>query len=390
MIPVKSAPHRLRYPFGMTIAPPSANRIRLFLAGDVMLGRGIDQILPQPSDPVLYEGYMRSAKGYVDLAERHCGKIPAPVAADYVWGDLLSDLADRGCDARLLNLETAVTTASHPAPKGIHYRMHPGNIAALQALQPDACILANNHVLDWGREGLLETLQTLSRAGLAQVGAGETIEQAEAPLVIPLPNGQRLLLLAFGRWDSGVPDSWAAGPLMPGVAVMPDRAEDTAEVVRDRIDPVRRPGDILVVSLHWGGNWGYDIAPEDRALAHALIDEAGADVVFGHSSHHPKAVELHDGKLILYGCGDLINDYEGIGGHDGYRPALALACIADLNPADGTLVALSMIPYRIHAFRLQRAGDEDARWLAGRMNRECGRFDGAVTLAPDGTLSLSS
>lgn len=354
-----------------------------------MLGRGIDQILPHPSDPALFEGYMRSAQGYVDLAERHCGPIPAPVTADYVWGDLLADLADRGCDARLINLETAITTASHPAPKGINYRMHPGNIAALQALRPDGCVLANNHVLDWGREGLLETLQTLSEAGLAQAGAGETVEQAQAPLILPLAGERRLLLLAYARRDSGVAPGWAAGPLLPGIAVLPDSRDEVIADIRARIDPLRRPGDILVVSLHWGGNWGYDIAAEDRALAHALIGEAGADIVFGHSSHHPKAVELHKGKLILYGCGDLINDYEGIGGHEDFRPGLALAYIADLDPADGTLIALSMIPYRIRAFRLQRAGGEDAQWLAERMNRECARFGGTVTQAPDGTLTLS-
>lgn len=373
----------------MTEPSSKRDRIRLFLAGDAMLGRGIDQILPHPCDPVLYEGYMRSAKAYVELAERHCGRIPAPVAPGYIWGDLLADLDRLHCDARLINLETAITGSGRPAPKGIHYRMHPDNIAALAALRPDGCVLANNHVLDWGREGLLDTLQTLDAAGLARAGAGETDDQAGAPLAIPLPHGGRLLLLAFARGDSGVPNDWAAGPLSPGIALLPDSPEATIAEIRARIDPARRAGDILVISLHWGGNWGYDIAPPDRALAHALIDGAGADIVFGHSSHHPRAAEVHAGRLILYGCGDLINDYEGIGGHGAYRGDLSLAYIADLDPADGNLMALSMIPYRIRAFRLQRANDEETGWLADRMDRECGRFGASVRPAPDGSLSFT-
>lgn len=74
---------------------------------------------------------------------------------------------------------------------------------------------------------------------------------------------------------------------------------------------VRRPGDRVVLSLHWCGNWGYEIAREHRDFAHAVIDEAGIDLLHGHSSHHPMGIELYHGKAILYGCGDFLNDYEG-------------------------------------------------------------------------------
>jgi poly-gamma-glutamate synthesis protein (capsule biosynthesis protein) len=119
-----------------------------------------------------------------------------------------------------------------------------------------------------------------------------------------------------------------------------------------------------VVSLHWGGNWGFDIPSCQRDLAHALIDEAGVDVVVGHSSHHPKRVELHRGRLILYGCGDLVNDYEGIGGYESYRGDLALAFFPEIAPEDGSLVALDMVPYRRRRFRLERADGEATDWLA--------------------------
>jgi len=74
------------------------------------------------------------------------------------------------------------------------------------------------------------------------------------------------------------------------------------------VQAIKRPGNIVLVSIHWSGNWGHDIPHEQRALAHDLIRKAGVDLVHGHSSHHPKAIEVYRGKLIRYGCGDLIND----------------------------------------------------------------------------------
>jgi poly-gamma-glutamate capsule biosynthesis protein CapA/YwtB (metallophosphatase superfamily) len=126
-----------------------------FLSGDVMLGRGIDQVLPHPVPPQLHEPYVRSALGYVELAERVSGKLPRPVDFGYVWGDALEELRSRAPQARIVNLETAVTLAEDAWPgKGIHYRMHPRNVACLAAAGIDCCVLGNNHVLDWGQAGL--------------------------------------------------------------------------------------------------------------------------------------------------------------------------------------------------------------------------------------------
>ena len=137
--------------------------VRLFLGGDVMTGRGIDQILPTPSDPRLFENWITDARDYVRLAENASGPIPRNVPASYVWGDLLADLEALSPDLRIVNLETAVTRSDKPAPKGINYRMHPGNVGVLTAARLDACILANNHVMDWGRSGLAETRSWMDR-----------------------------------------------------------------------------------------------------------------------------------------------------------------------------------------------------------------------------------
>ena len=84
--------------------------LRLFLCGDVMTGRGIDQVLPHPVDPVLYESCIGDAREYVDLAERANGPIPRPVRFDYIWGDALDELQRVGVDLKIVNLETTITS----------------------------------------------------------------------------------------------------------------------------------------------------------------------------------------------------------------------------------------------------------------------------------------
>ena len=111
-----------------------AEAVRLFLCGDVMLGRGIDQILPHPSDPRLFEEYVHDASAYVAMAERRQGAMPRGVGFDYVWGDALAELEQRTPWLRLVNLETAVTTSDAPwSGKGIHYRMQPAHPPRLAA-----------------------------------------------------------------------------------------------------------------------------------------------------------------------------------------------------------------------------------------------------------------
>src|SRR5687768_7152168 len=105
----------------------------LFLCGDVMTGRGVDQLLACPSLPQLHEPFVRSALDYVRLAERAGGPMPRPVDAAYVWGVLPALCARQRPDVRIINLETSITTSDDAAPKEINYRMHPRNVAVLTA-----------------------------------------------------------------------------------------------------------------------------------------------------------------------------------------------------------------------------------------------------------------
>ncbi len=360
--------------------------VTLFLCGDVMLGRGVDQILAHPGDPELREDYVRDALDYVRLAESVNGPIPAPVAPSWPWGEALRVLEEAAPDARIVNLETSVTHRdTFEAGKAVHYRMHPANLPALAVARPDVCVLANNHVLDFGRPGLAETLDSLTRAGLRTAGAGRDADEAYAPAAVPVADGARVLVFALGARSSGIPHDWAATADLPGVAYVPELSPTAARAVVRHVQGAKRPGDLVVVSVHWGSNWGYRLPRDQIRFAHALVD-GGVDVVHGHSSHHPRAVEVYRERLILHGCGDFIDDYEGITGYEEYRDDLRLALLVSVAADTGRLTGLRMVPLRARRMRLEPAPEADRAWLRATLNRISGGVHMALT--PDGTLTL--
>jgi poly-gamma-glutamate capsule biosynthesis protein CapA/YwtB (metallophosphatase superfamily) len=374
---------------GASSVPVANGTVTIFLCGDVMLGRGVDQILPYPGDPSLRERQVRDARIYVELAESLNGIIPRPVDWAWPWGDALELLDAAQCHARIVNLETSVTASSDFAPgKGVHYRMNPANLPALTVARPDACVLANNHVLDFGRRGLLETLDVLSTAGLRIAGAGQSSADAEAAVVVPLPGSSgRLIIVAFGTPSSGIPLSWAAGSDRAGVNLLARFTDAQADQLCDRAGIVRQPGDVVIASAHWGSNWGYDIELDQVRFAHRLID-GGFDLVHGHSSHHPRPLEVYRGKLILYGCGDLIDDYEGIRGHEQYRGDLRLLYLVRVDQSSGRLLGLHLVPLQAGQLRLHRASAGDAEWLQRVLDTVCQPFGARIDLDADGILAL--
>nr|WP_307875331.1 CapA family protein [Frankia nepalensis] len=408
----------------------------LCLCGDVMLGRGVDQILAHPGDPRITEVCIEDARDYVTLAEHASGPIPRPVDDRWPWGDALAALADadtsaladtgvgvladtdtladheragrewghvalaahapgrRGAAVRVMNLETSVTRVDDFAPdKAVHYRMSPDNLGCLAAGRPDVCSLANNHVLDFGRRGLVDTLEALSAAGIAFAGAGRDAEEAWRPVTVPAGSRGRgrVLVLACAAPTSGVPPDWAATATRPGVALLAPPwqadADTQADAILSRVAAARRPGDVVVVSIHWGSNWGYDVDDDQIRLAHGLVD-GGVDVVHGHSSHHPRPVEIYRDSLVLYGCGDFIDDYEGITGHESYRDDLRPLYTVVVDASTGTLLDARLTLLRTRRLRLERAATGDAIWLAETLDRVSRPHATRVIRAPSGDLTL--
>jgi poly-gamma-glutamate synthesis protein (capsule biosynthesis protein) len=362
--------------------------VTLFLCGDVMTGRGVDQILSHPSGSQIFEPCVQDAREYVELAERRNGPIAKPVTGNYIWGDALAEIERVAPDARIINLETSITVNDdYWRGKGINYRMHPANVDCLTAARIDVCGVANNHVLDYGYAGLAETLETLARAGLKTTGAGRTLAEARAPAVVPLANGARVLVFAFGTDSSGIPSAWAAREARPGIDLLPDLSATTAASICERVCHMRGQHDIVVASIHWGTNWGYDVPRDHVRFARRLVD-GGVDIVHGHSSHHLRPVEVYRERLILYGCGDFINDYEGIEGYEPYRDDLVLMYLATLSPVTGELTALQMTPMQIRKMRLNKTSEADSLWVRETLARVSIPLGTRVELMPNGILAL--
>jgi poly-gamma-glutamate synthesis protein (capsule biosynthesis protein) len=361
----------------------------LFLCGDVMTGRGIDQILAYPCPPGVQEPYVRDARDYVALAEEANGPIAHPVTAAYIWGDALAELERVAPDARIINLETSITTCNDFWPgKGIHYRMHPRNVDCLTAAAVDVCVLANNHVLDYGRAGLDETIATLIEAGLKITGAGASIYEVREPAIVDLSANGRILVFAVGAENSGIPKTWAASTASSGVDLLPDLSDATADDLLNRVRRRKRHGDVAVVSIHWGDNWGYEVPDAHVRFAHRLLD-GGVDLIHGHSSHHPRPVEIYNDRLALYGCGDFITDYEGITGYEEFRDDLVLMYFPHIDPGTGELVDLRITPLQIRKMQLIRPLARDRDWLRERLANVSRNFGCDVaTAADDSTLEV--
>ncbi|WP_227966327.1 CapA family protein [Methylocystis sp. WRRC1] len=370
-------------------APDETKIVRIFLCGDVMIGRGIDQILPAPCPPELHEEYVSSALGYVSLAERVCGPIPRPAPASYIWGAALDAFYQKNPDLRIINLETSLTRSEAFEPKGINYRASPENAETLRAAGIDCCVLANNHILDWGEAGLIDTLDILGKLRIRTTGAGRNRDEARRPAAIDVAGKARVVITSFALPSSGAPRHWAASCERPGVNLLPDLSEHSVELVCEILRDVRRSDDIVIVSLHWGPNWGYDIPQDHQRFAHALIDRGEASIIHGHSSHHAKALEIYKNRLILYGCGDFINDYEGIAGYEQYRGDLSLMYFVDIDMSSGSLASLELTPLQIRRFRLERALPADAEWLAHKLNRESARYGVSLSKQSDESLIAS-
>jgi Putative enzyme of poly-gamma-glutamate biosynthesis (capsule formation) len=170
--------------------------------------------------------------------------------------------------------------------------------------------------------------------------------------------------------------------------LLPDLSAQTAVEVIDSIKVQSRPEDLVILSVHWGGNWGYTVPEEQIRFAHMLIDSGAVDVVHGHSSHHVRPLEIYRGKLIMYGAGDFLNDYEGIERNEGYRDDLALIVLPDVRRPNWSLDPAPDGSSSDFRFSLRRASAADALWLREVLNRESSHFGTRVKLE-DGQLEIA-
>lgn len=306
---------------------------KLAFVGDVMLGRYVNKALRQ---------------------------VP-PVA---VWGDTLPIFA--AADVRICNLECALAdggTRWTRTPKVFHFRSDAKNVAVLQAAHIDCVSNANNHALDYDYAALREMLAVLDSAGVAHAGAGTGLAAWQPAMIIRC--GVRIGFFAFTDNEPG----WAARADRPGVCYVPaDLDHGRAQALLAHVAAVRPHVDWLIVSAHWGSNWGYTPPASQRRLAHALIDH-GADVIFGHSCHVCRGIEIYQRRPILYGCGDFIDDYQidPVERND-------QSFIFIVETAGAAVHRLRLYPTLIESCRALRAHGDHARLIARKMQVLCQRL----------------
>lgn len=275
----------------------------------------------------------------------------------YVWGDLLPILA--GAEVCFANLECVLADGGSPWPRKVfHFRSDSRNIACLEAAGIDVVSLANNHTLDYGAEALREMLPLLDAHGILHAGAGLDAAASRRPAIVKA--GATVLgVLAFTDNEPG----WAAGAVTPGIFHVPtDLTDPRTRSLLDHVQRVRAEVGFLLVSAHWGPNWGTAVPPDHAALAHALVD-VGADVVFGHSAHIFRGVEVYRGKPVVYSAGDFVDDYAI---DDVERNDQSFLFLLDVD--DGVPSLLRLFPTVIADMQVRRAGAE-AHGIARRMQR---------------------
>jgi poly-gamma-glutamate synthesis protein (capsule biosynthesis protein) len=318
--------------------------LRLVFGGDVMLGRLVGKAM-------LREG------------------------ADYPLGAIAPLL--RGADLAIANLECAIS--DHPerwqgAPKAFYFR---APAAAGQALR-DAGIrlvsLANNHILDYGVEGLMETLRILDARGIAHAGAGSDLAAALAPAVVER-KGVRIGMAAFCDHQ----DDFAAASDRPGMAWLGLQDEAAAiDAFARALAPLRAQGVRWpILSLHWGPNMVSEPSQQQRRLARAAID-AGWKIVYGHSAHVFQGVELYEGCPILYAAGDLVDDYQV---DPAFRNDHQL--LFELELGQDRLERIVMRPLFIRRCRVLPADAAQRAWIVEGMRALCKELGTATFIDAD-------
>jgi len=314
-------------------------RHKLLFVGDVMLGRLVNDLLKhEPSE--------------------------------YVWGDTLPlfEQADwRGC-----NLECVISDFGSPwseTPKTFHFRSAAKNIAVLKAAGIDAVSLANNHSLDFGHDAMLDMLRLLDDAGIAHSGAGSNLVAAADPAIMKV-NGLRIGWLSFTDNQS----EWEATPEKGGVFYVPVDVRDERSVkLFELVRYTRQRVNLLIVAAHWGGNWGYSAPPKHVEFGRALVT-AGADIVFGHSPHVFRGIEIHQGRPIIYSAGDFIDDYavDPIERND-------RSFIFVVETEGGAPSRLQLRPTVIRDFQARVAQDSEAELIGRKMTKLCAALDTEVS-----------
>lgn len=313
-------------------------RVTVALAGDVMLGRLVNV-------SIAYRGFA------------------------HPWGNILP-MRDRA-DLFLINLECALTSVTEEFDpfKPFHFRADPGVVETLRIAKVNFASVANNHSLDFGPEGLAETLRVLDAAGIAHAGGGRDRAEAEKPAMLEA-RGLRLGVVAAADY----PETWAATEDRPGINFIRVSSDERAFApVARAVERAREAGAGRVIfCIHWGPNMRERPSRTFREFAHRLID-AGADILWGHSAHVVQGIEFYRGGVIFYDTGDFIDDYaiDEVLRND-------LSALFYVEMTDSGVGPVRLLPVRIQDMQVNVADAASRAYFVGRLRALCAEMGTAI------------
>lgn len=356
--------------------------MQILFAGDVMLGRLVNKVL-------------------------------ANAQFTYVWGDTI-DIIKRA-DFSLINLECPVSSKGkewNKTFKVFHFRANLDAIQVLNSASIDYVSLANNHILDYDIEGLLDTLDILDKNNISHSGAGRNLKEAVKPAIIekklkPKPSNNHDFYYNVDNEEVNNNDSkntiriglisltdnepeWEAKYDLPGINYIPTTLDPDTYYYRlqNYIENTKKQSDLVIVSSHVGPHFRETPSTKYVNFAHKIID-FGADIYWGHSNHMPQGIELYkhndNNKIILYDCGDFIDDYAI---DSNYRNDLSFIFLlhflmdknyklSNNNSNNGNIVLqnsmIELIPTKISNFMVNTipVDDNDADLIIKRMAKRC-------------------
>jgi len=311
------------------------DKLVIGLTGDVMIGREVDTVISQ-------EGYR------------------------YVWGNVLPLL--HSTDLNIVNLETTLTNSNKIVEKTFNFKATPDKIKCLTDASVTVANLANNHILDFSEQGLIETIQTLKNAGIKYVGAGINDKEASKPVILTRNN---IITGILGFTDNE--PTWKAGTSSSGINYINVSSEDDRKRALLSIEKLKKEVDIVVVSIHWGPNM--QEFPEKYFIdfAHQMIEQ-GADIIHGHSAHNFQGIEVYHHKLILYDTGDFVDDYM-------VDPVLKNdhSFFFRVDADEKGLTKLELFPVLISSYQVNLAIGKEYKWCIQRMQYLSEKFGTKVS-----------
>ncbi|MFC7213428.1 CapA family protein [Saliphagus sp. GCM10025334] len=315
-------------------------------AGDTMVGRSLNQIYGQED---------------VDPAS--------------IWGDFRPRL--QSLDGVFCNLECCLSQRGERYP-GLPYYFR-GNpewaVPALSVGNVQFTALANNHAMDFGTVALIDTIDVLEEEGIENAGTGETPAAAHEPAIFSVGDVD-VAAISFSDQYQG----HAVTDDRPGIAWAKTDADnpETQRVVGNAIERARSADpDLVVASIHWGGNWVEHPSDQLVAFSHWLVDQ-GVDIVHGHSAHVVQAVERYNDGVVLHDTGDLVDDF-GIKGDLGNDKSY----LFEITIKDDDLEEIRLTPFHIDD-GVSRASEDEAAWLRETMRERSDPFETTYERDGDG------